>query len=360
MICKKSTIKQMKYLNFCKNIFVYLLIFSTIVLPVFAQFPDGTQPPTQDEQGIFHDKLNRLMGNSSSMPIDVSDVINSFSGNVTKSFNCPPGSRVNSVTIITTTTLVGWNSSLAEPNSAGTYYWNLERWTIAGGRKNVIFHNWVMLDPNVTSRDEADPPLGTLADEGLLYHELLHGQLLINAMNSADWQRKACNCTESLQPADKNHTTITPAVNAYFDNRTRGIANVTIVQPQPGQADANGNFSIDLGHTNKIPPFNVSAREPEGGSNVDIENITVDVDEQTGHIIVRGKLINTSRAGKFYIRIDPPSEWIIGGIEEPIVVLPSIPPVTTTPVRSTSTVGITALIGIFLVASMLHKIKRRQ
>lgn len=333
-----------------------------IVLPVLAQYPPGTQPPTTQEQQLFQGKLNRLKGNATSMPISVNETIDSLSKNITKSFNCTQGSRVSKVTITITTTFVHWNRSLIVEKDltdvAGYYQWTPAGWTITSGRKNLTFHNWVMLDPVLMNESENYPPLGPLIDEGLLYHELLHGQFLINAMDLANWQSIACNCSFDYQPTDRNHTKISPAVDGYIDNRTRSIANVTILEIPPQQADPNGNFSIDLGTTNK-EEYMWRLMEPQGSSNVKMSNISVTVNE-SGHIIVNGTLINTSEKGKFYLWFDPPREWIISGIEEPIVVLPFVPPVTTTPMPATSTAGITALIGIFLVASMLHKIKRRQ
>jgi hypothetical protein len=185
-----------------------------------------------------------------------------------------------------------------------------------------------MLDPAVTARDEAGNDLERLADEGLAYHELLHGQLLIDAMdNDANWQKKVCNCQFDLAPSDGEHTAIDPAVDGYLENRASGIANVTVVKPPKQNADQDGSFDIELGAANK-ERFTFTAHFPSDGGNVDRDSITVEIVEGKFH--VKGKLKDKTKPGLFFLRIDPVTQWIIAGIEEGVVVLPaplSCPPV---------------------------------
>ncbi len=279
-----------------------------------------TGPPTQEE--IFGAKLTRLTANATSMPIPVNDVIDSLNKTVSKSFNCSGGSSVTKVMVNIATTVKDWDPKEAEKvknetgeTPVGIYGWDAS-WQVVGGVKTINATNWVMLDPNVTIPEENNPPLGPLADEGLLYHELLHGQLLINAMNTSAWQAEACNCTFNLTPADASHVVIYPAVNSYLTNRAPTM-NVRVIEPTAKQADKDGNFTIDLGPTDKTE-WSYYILEPSGGSNVQDINVTV-VD---GKINVTGKLIDKTKPGKFYIRIDPSDEWIIGGLENAIVVLP--------------------------------------
>ena len=279
-----------------------------------------TGPPTQEE--IFGAKLTRLTANATSMPIPVNDVIDSLNKTVSKSFNCSGGSSVTKVMVNIATTVKDWDPKEAEKvknetgeTPVGIYGWDAS-WQVVGGVKTINATNWVMLDPNVTIPEENNPPLGPLADEGLLYHELLHGQLLINAMNTSAWQAEACNCTFNLTPADASHVVIYPAVNSYLTNRAPTM-NVRVIEPTAKQADKDGNFTIDLGPTDKTE-WSYYILEPSGGSNVQ----DIDVNVVNGTIRVTGKLIDKTKPGKFYIRIDPSDEWIIGGLENAIVVLP--------------------------------------
>jgi hypothetical protein len=254
------------------------------------------------------------------MPVPVDDVIASFTQPWTKVFDCPPGSKMTKVTVNVTTRLVAWDPALAEKDSEGTYHWGLD-WQWVGTEKTITATNWVMLDPRVTQRDENNEPEGPRADEGLLYHELLHGQLLIDAMKTPAWLAKACNCEIDDGPADWKHAQIPGHVDGYLGKRAEGQADeVKTVEPDPQRADSRGNFDIDLGPTEQIAWERYYTLEPTGGSNVDEGSITVGV--VGGHFHVKGKLIDNTREGKFLIRIVAFGEWIFGGLENAMVVLP--------------------------------------
>jgi hypothetical protein len=263
----------------------------------------------------------RLQNNAASMPKGVGDAIASLSGTVTKMITCPSGTQVTMVTVNSTTTLVHWDPALAESNTAGTYKWECTS-MIQGGKKVVTCRNWIMLDPAVTAASEVGTDLDKLSDEGLLYHELLHGQLLIDAMtNDANWQKKVCNCQFDLGPSDPGHSVIDPAVDGYLENRARGTANVTVVKPPKQKADQDGSFDITLGAAQK-ETFTFTVLFPSDGGNVDPQSITVEI--INGKFHVKGKLIDKSKPGRFFLRIDPPAEWIVVGIEGAVVVLPAV------------------------------------
>jgi len=298
-----------------------------------AQTPTPTptvEDPTEEE--IFNDILARLIENVGSMPIKVllpgpgDDVIDSLTGPVTKEFVCPgcPESLVAKVTVTIRTTRVDWDPTLIKEEKAqddiGYYCWVHKSKYEKCHDKIITCDNFIMLDPAVTKDDEADPPIGTLVNEGLLYHELLHGQLLINAMDTPAWQTKACNCEFDSEPMDEDHSEIDPAVNSYLDARVAGMADVKVVEVDPKKAKENGEFEIDLGPTDKESvPAIPKIREPSGGSNV--KNVHARV--EGGRLYITGELVNKGVKGKFLVRIDPEDEWIIGGLENPLVVLPS-------------------------------------
>jgi hypothetical protein len=286
-----------------------------------------TPTPTLTQKEIFAAILARLVENAASMPIRVDDVILSLVEHVGFSFICPEGSPVFACTLDITTTVKDWDPKEAEraeketgKTPVGMYKWGIN-WQTVGDIKTITAENWVMLDPAVTTDNEADPPMGTLADEGLLYHELLHGQLLINAMMSnLIWQGSACHCDVDLDPTgDTYHSQIYPAQDACLDARAAGMADVKVVEPDPEKANERGEFEIDLGPTDKkvTTPF-PRIIEPSGGGNV--ENVVARVEK--GHIYVTGKLKKIDEKGKFLVQIDPEDEWIFGGLENAIVVLP--------------------------------------
>lgn len=270
--------------------------------------PDGSTPtpngstPTPDQ--LFTQNLARLQDNAASMPLPVGDVIDSFTMNVTRNFTCPEGSIFTQVTLTITTKLIPWDPARKPtPNAEGAYFWLYQSQFPAGGGgpKTVTFNNELMLDPAVMTAREADPPLGTLTNEGLLYHELLHGQLLINAMNTSAWQQKVCDCTIDLGPMDANHVQIPTLVNGYFTNRAPGI-NIMVVEPAAQPTSPDGSFTIDLGPTEKTE-WTWKWMEPDGGSNIDTSSLDLTVED--GHFLLKGKLINKTEPGKIFFWIDP-------------------------------------------------------
>jgi hypothetical protein len=290
-------------------------------------------PPTQEE--IFNAKLARLTANAESMPIPVGDVITSLTNPVAISFDCPPGTAATDVVIKFTTTRKDWDPKLAtDPKTQKTAIglYGLDVTTKIGPLPGqtwqtlqITFANWVMLDPDYTIKDEAKPPMGPLADEGVGYHELLHGQLLINLMNTDAWRAEACHAIVKLTSAEADHEIIYGAQDGYLDKRAGGMVDVKVVEVDPKQAAENGEFwDIDLGSTAKLSVSgDPEILAPRGGSNVANVHVRVETSGPlNGHITLSGELVNKGEKGKFLVRIDPLSEWIIGGLENAIVVLP--------------------------------------
>jgi len=203
------------------------LLFSTCVL-IFAYasapttsfaLPQEILRPSLREMEIVHSILDRLDGNRVSMPIPVDDAIGSLDRELVKSFDCPAGSAVDSVDVRIRTRHVGWNRHLAVENSMGTYYWNVELVT-RGRHETITAHNWLMIDPRSTGVREAAFGTGEVTNEALLYHELLHGQLLMSAMDTSKWQRDACGGRVRLGRERIHHSLINPAVAGYVRDRT--------------------------------------------------------------------------------------------------------------------------------------------
>jgi hypothetical protein len=174
-------------------------------------------------------------------------------------------------------------------------------------------------------------------------------------MTDAAWRMAICNCTFGLGPADGGHTRIDPAVDGYIEARAAGIAEVNVVRPPAQAAGQNGDFDIDLGPTNKAGQPAASIHFPTGGGNVVPGSITVVV--EGGRLRVRGRLIDPTMPGRFYLRVDPPALWIIVGIEQAVVVLPFDGNVTAIPALSGR--GLAALAALLAVAGAAWVFARR-
>lgn len=200
-------------------------VFCTATLPVPGVAHSGTtQPPTAAERAWLEQLLERLLRNQPKMPIPVVNTANSLDKTLVWGFACPPGARLREVEMVVSTEHIHWDSSLAgRHKSAGTYYWGVKLYSLSG-KAVVTADNWVMLNPFYLERQAKHGEPGAIVNEGLLYHELLHGELLILAMATREWQTKACNLELDLQRNDEDHLQIDPAVERYIDNRTAGEA----------------------------------------------------------------------------------------------------------------------------------------
>jgi len=189
----------------------------------FARAGAATEPSLREEM-LFDAILKRLEANIPAMPIRVDDALSSLTGQVTKEFDCPPGSPVSSAIVTVTTAHVAWNRRLAVEHSMGTYSWNVEM-VATDDRIHIAAHNWVMIDPQPAGVREASLLSESITNEALLYHELLHGQLLISMMDTPEWQAGACRSQLDLAREEQHHAVINPAVAEYMQRRS-GSTNV--------------------------------------------------------------------------------------------------------------------------------------
>ena len=308
---------------------------------------DAPTPADGEQLTIFNNKMTRLNDHASLWPYPVTGVINSFSQILTKQFNCPPGSAVDRVIINITTRPVLWDRACAEEGKAGTYGWVVGiPPDIVNGVKTYTATNWVMLDPGVTRSDEdsGNQPCGVETDEALLYHELLHGQLQIDAMDTDAWQTKACSCNFGLNSEASDHSMIGPLEEFYADAIAHP-SSYRVARPLPDDADENGDFDIDLGPWPKNPerawfPFPDSL-DP----NVEPPPTLRVTKTADGHVHVKGRLHDKTKLGRFFVRIDPSGDCLVGGIEDALMVLPN-----SDTIPALSTPGLFGLAALLLAA----------
>lgn len=336
----------------CKCGLVAAAVLASIS-PALAEEP--TDPKDQEPQD-FAAKLDRIKSNPNSQPIQVDDTIKSLTMEVTKSFNCPDESAVTSVTIKITTRhihfdrdlTIGGKATNLPPHRVGYYVWNT-RSTVERGTKTIVANNFVMLDPKITKEQEATPPFGPLADEGLLYHELLHGELLIEAMNTPAWQKTACNCTFDLSPSDANHASIPGLVQKFLTNRSPATA-VRTTTIEPEKAEEDGSFSIPIAKISDFPTDKeicVKTFYPEN-SNIDQKTEMVVFDRTKDMIILKGMLQTKTESGFLLVHIDPPTDVLFIEIESGVVILPA----SLVAIPTLGHVGVALLIGLLLFFSL--------
>lgn len=203
-----------------------LALILTTLLPanVEAKRP-ATRAPSALEREWISRLSSQLRSNSSAMPIPVVNTLESLERTLAWGFDCPKGARLKRVEMLVSTEHIAWDPRLAgRHGSAGTYYWGVKLFSLSGVA-TVTADNWVMLNPVTLEYEASKADGGTVLNEGLLYHELLHGELLILAMATPSWQRSACNLDLDLERNDGDHSDIDPAVDIYLENRSRLLRN---------------------------------------------------------------------------------------------------------------------------------------
>ncbi|MFQ5825016.1 MAG: hypothetical protein ACE5JB_13260, partial [bacterium] len=189
--------------------------------------------------------------------------------------------------------------------AVGYYLWhpiiNIEH-----EEKIITANNFIMLDPKVTDWQERKPLFRPLADEALLYHELLHGQLLIDAVSIKDWKDEVCNCNFDLSPRDADHEQIPELVYTYLQNLAaldEKVYTVTI-PPQPAK-DSNGNFEIAIVDASILDIKENWEAIPYYSEKYNVDPESFDVQIKEGKIVLIGKLINKTNKGFVIVCFNP-------------------------------------------------------
>jgi hypothetical protein len=298
--------------------------------------------PDENENRVFAAKLERIKANSLKIPVErrVDDMIKSYEdGNpLTYTIDCG-GNPAQKVVANIKTYFNHWDQNLVtQIVGSGVVGACLHDETHTGFINNVKtvdlqFH--IMLDPSISVPHEDGSSFDKLIDETLFYHELLHGQLLINAIkNDANWKEKICSCEFSEEPTDGNHKIINPWEQDYLELIAKNEANV-LVKRMPAQTakGADGNFDIDLGNADDLlkdkEDVSIEFWYPQGTNMVVFKNPDNPeqniprVEEVDGHLRLIGKLQNPQESGFIAVKIDPPAYYIVFGIEETIVIEPA-------------------------------------
>ena len=165
------------------------------------------------------------------------------------------------VSVTITTTLKAWDPAALRAQGSeqagagresGAYLWN---GFIRTGKDETTmeFSNALLFDPRAFKKPQGQ--LGALANQTLLYHELLHGQLLINAMKrDASWRENVCAGEgPDLGAADANHEHIPALEQTLARTLAENAPDVFALSISPEEADARGEFFDSFGSRRGAP-----------------------------------------------------------------------------------------------------------
>ena len=247
----------MKYAGFLS---FFLLIAS--IAPAFALY----EPPTKEEKNIF-DQLLAQFETVNTAKKDVSDVIETFQKPLVSTFLCNSQDINNQVITTVQTKLAKFDESTVHQDlvTGGSYTWHCSETT--QGRK-IAFNcnNELRINPRVISNDtQIDPKIQGIENLVILYHELLHGQLMIDAIKSSSlWQQETCNIKPGenidYSYADPDHKIINYMQTQFASELIDKDGGKMITKEINPDETKNGIFSIKVLSFQDYPLFENGAK----------------------------------------------------------------------------------------------------
>ncbi|MCZ7382620.1 MAG: hypothetical protein O8C64_13750 [Candidatus Methanoperedens sp.] len=317
------------------------------------------EPPTAEETQLWNNIRDRLVANQAQWPYNVNDVLSSFPPNVPiiiPLFNCTNSTAgVTKVDITVRTRLVHWNTTKYSncTGKAGCYIWRGPQPIPidANHVKHVDAENELMLNLSALVPFE-DTDAGKSLNEGVLYHELLHGQLLIDAAKNSDkWKNDTCNCSFNLNitgignddTANTSHSQITVLEGDYVDRTAPG----TVIRKQHQFNVAGPKFNVNVNlaedlETKENYIFNIYPMD---------DNVWVDsIDSPSqGTFTAQGRI--SGGQGRIRLIVDPPNLTIIDDITISYL---SSTTITSVEGSSHSTIGLIVLVACLTLIGILR------
>lgn len=276
-----------------------------MVFWVFLPTASGAQP-SPDEQNQFNQVRARMEGHAAQMPRSVGDVSSSFSDACWgMSFFCPREAPRLGVTFVVCTRLVAWRANQADAAEAAAYIWDATpASSTANNIKTIRYDNELMIDSTVFGPNEGLGDLGETLNEGLLYHEFLHGQLGIDWLKTQAPAACQCRTPDPGPHSDPGHGQI-PDLQDRFIESLAGLEDNTVEIKRPRvPASPDRTFTITLCRKNG---WTGTVRNP---ANSNIANPMVSDPRDDGSIVLTGSLVDPERPGSVMVLVDPDAHFV--------------------------------------------------
>ena len=293
-------------------------LFPTLVLLFLSVnatlYMGNPRDPSPQEKEAFEQLYATLKNNKNLHPHSVAQTIASLNGEWTKSIPCPSGSMFERVDFEITTRQISWDRNLIikgkpsgiGPNDIGWYQWTYKSEGL-DKIKTVKATNYIMLDPAVILNNSDPSPFKKTGDEALLYHELLHGQLVIDSiLFSKNFQKEVCNCNFDLTAGDFEHRYIPDFEIDYMDSLLRAAdqSSAYVLRPETNDISNDNKFKAEVADASLIMEaenVRINWYLPRG-NNVRKNKVEVLVEDEK--IYVTGFLENPSKKGLLVVMIE--------------------------------------------------------
>ncbi|HEV2192348.1 MAG TPA: hypothetical protein VGR54_01875 [Nitrosopumilaceae archaeon] len=272
------------------------------LVPVFGIY----ESPTKKEQDLY----NQLLAKFTKLDIqkkNVSDVIHTFDKPLVITFPCNSTDINNLVVNVVKTRLARFDETQVHQGeliTGGTYTWQCQITTHEGKITNEC-NNELRLNPDLlTNGTGIDPRVHQVENLVILYHEFLHGQLMIDAIKSSNkWKQDVCNKSPDgnidYSYADGSHKIINPLQSHFASKLVENEGGQLIIKEILPPETINGTFSIGVFTKQDYSQYANGIRVTLRGT-----NIADTIFSSTGtDVTLTGHLVNKTTSGIawFYI-----------------------------------------------------------
>ena len=193
------------------------LVISLLFANFIPTFGDDYIPPTTQEQQLYK-KLLTEFEKLNVEKKDVSEILGTFEKPLIISFPCNSTDLNDLVVSVVKTKLARFDETQTHEGgviTGGTYTWMCTV-TTTEGKITMDCDNELKINSDYLTQDvERDPRIKKIENQIMIYHELLHGQLMIDAITSSEkWRNDTCNKPSEgkidYSYSDKTHKIINP------------------------------------------------------------------------------------------------------------------------------------------------------
>ena len=283
------------------------LVISLLFTNFITVLGDDYIPPTTQEQQLY----KKLLAEFERLDVekkDVSEVLGTFENPLIISFPCDSTDQNNLVVSVIKTKLTRFDETQTHEEgviTGGTYTWKCTV-TTTEGKITMDCDNELKINSDYLTQDvQKDPRIKKIENQIMMYHEFLHGQLMIDAIESSEkWRDDTCNKPPGgkidYSYSDKTHKIINPLQQEFATQLIDQAGGKMVVKEITVEETNDGSFAKKVGSLNDFPQFikngiSVSLR----GTNL----INTKFSSQDSDIILYGNLINKTESGIAWLYI---------------------------------------------------------
>ena len=268
--------------------------------------------PSIEEKRMFNNLLSEFLKLDIERE-DVSGILETFEKPQIVTFPCDLEDVNQLVVNVVETRHAGFTVPETHEGSfivGGTYSWQCKITTSSKGIITMDCDNTIKLNPDVINptekRDIRSQEVDNLV---IIYHELLHGQLMLDAISSSqEWRDDVCNKTPEdkidYSYSDKKHIVIDPLQEDFADKLVKKKGGVFFLEKIPPSETQNGQFSKKITNRFDHPQLaNSGVKVTYRGINTNELAVTF----PQGDITITGALKDNSETASVWLYAFPES-----------------------------------------------------